>query len=119
MILSGAGVGGGSLNYANTLYEPKPPFYSDAQWGHITDWRAELAPFYDQAKRMLGVVPNPTVTPSDEVMRAVAEEMGVARHVRPHAGRRPVRRARRGGGTTRSSAAWARLAGAASSAASA
>ena len=77
MILSGAGVGGGSLNYANTLYEPKDPFYTDSQWGHITDWRAELAPFYDQAKRMLGVVPNPTMTPSDEVMRAVAEEMGV------------------------------------------
>jgi cholesterol oxidase len=77
MILSGAGVGGGSLNYANTLYEPLPPFYADAQWGHITDWRAELAPFYDQAKRMLGVVPNPTITPSDEVMREVAEEMGV------------------------------------------
>ncbi|MGK2948543.1 MAG: FAD-dependent oxidoreductase [Acidimicrobiales bacterium] len=77
MILSGAGVGGGSLNYANTLYEPKDPFYVDPQWGHITDWRAELAPFYDQAKRMLGVVPNPTTTPADEVMRAVAEEMGV------------------------------------------
>ncbi len=77
MILSGAGVGGGSLNYANTLYEPLPPFYADPQWGHITDWRAELAPFYDQAKRMLGVVPNPTTTPSDEVMQAVAEEMGV------------------------------------------
>jgi cholesterol oxidase len=77
MILSGAGVGGGSLNYANTLYEPKAPFYADPQWGHITDWRAELAPFYDQAKRMLGVVPNPTTTPADEVMRAVAEEMGV------------------------------------------
>jgi len=77
MILSGAGVGGGSLNYANTLYEPLPPFYSDAQWGHITDWRDELAPFYDQAKRMLGVVPNPTITPSDEVMREVAEQMGV------------------------------------------
>ena len=78
MILSGAGVGGGSLNYANTLYEPLPPFYADPQWGHITDWRDELAPFYDQAKRMLGVVPNPTITPSDEVMREVAEEMGVA-----------------------------------------
>jgi choline dehydrogenase-like flavoprotein len=77
MILSGAGVGGGSLVYANTLYEPLPPFYADPQWGHITDWRAELAPFYDQARRMLGVVPNPTITPSDEVMRAVAEEMGV------------------------------------------
>ncbi len=77
MILSGAGVGGGSLVYANTLYEPLPPFYSDPQWGHITDWQAELAPFYDQAKRMLGVVPNPTITPSDEVMREVAVEMGV------------------------------------------
>ena len=44
MILSGAGVGGGSLNYANTLYEPLAPFYADAQWGHITDWRAELRP---------------------------------------------------------------------------
>jgi cholesterol oxidase len=77
MILSGAGGGGGSLVYANTLYEPLPPFYADPQWGHITDWRAELAPFYDQARRMLGVVPNPTITPSDEVMRAVAEEMGV------------------------------------------
>lgn len=77
MILSGAGVGGGSLNYANTLYEPLGPFYDDEQWGHITDWRAELAPHYDQAKRMLGVVEYPHVTPSDEVMREVAEEMGV------------------------------------------
>jgi cholesterol oxidase len=77
MILSGAGVGGGSLLYANTLYEPLDPFYVDEQWGHITDWRDELAPFYDQAKRMLGVVPNPNVTPSDEVMRGVARDMGV------------------------------------------
>jgi len=77
MILSGAGVGGGSLLYANTLYEPLPPFFADPQWAHITDWRDELAPAYDQAKRMLGVVPNPTTTPSDEVMKAVAEEMGV------------------------------------------
>ena len=78
LILSGAGVGGGSLVYANTLYEPPPPFYTDPQWAHITDWRDELAPFYEQASRMLGVVPNPTRTPSDEVMQAVAEEMGVS-----------------------------------------
>jgi len=77
MILSGAGVGGGSLLYANTLYEPLPPFFADRQWSHITDWRDELAPAYDQAKRMLGAVANPTTTPSDEVMKAVAEEMGV------------------------------------------
>jgi cholesterol oxidase len=77
MVISGAGVGGGSLVYGNTLYEPPPRFYSDPQWGHITDWHAELAPYYDQAKRMLGVVSNPTTTPVDEVMRAVAIEMGV------------------------------------------
>ena len=83
MVLAGAGVGGGSLNYANTLYEPLAPFYRDSQWSHITDWRDELAPFYDQAKRMLGVVPNPTVTPSDEVMREVAAEMGVGDTFKP------------------------------------
>src|SRR5664279_2415720 len=77
LILSGAGVGGGSLVYANTLYEPPEAFYQDAQWRDITDWRAELAPYYDQAKRMLGVVRNPWHTPSDEVIKQVAEEMGV------------------------------------------
>ncbi|MBW9213857.1 GMC family oxidoreductase [Mumia sp. zg.B53] len=78
MIMSGAGVGGGSLVYANTLYEPFEPFYRDPAWGHITDWKAELAPFYDQAKRMLGVTTYPVTSPADEVMREVAEEMGAA-----------------------------------------
>jgi cholesterol oxidase len=77
MVLAGAGVGGGSLVYANTLYEPLDPFFDDPQWSRITDWKSELAPYYDQAKRMLGVTRNPTVTPADEVMRKVAERMGV------------------------------------------
>jgi cholesterol oxidase len=77
MILSGAGVGGGSLVYANTLYDPLAPFFDDPQWRDITDWRDELAPAFDQAKRMLGAVDNPTMTASDEVMRATAEELGV------------------------------------------
>jgi len=77
LILSGAGVGGGSLVYANTLYEPLQPFYDDPQWRDIADWKAELAPYYDQAKRMLGVVENPLRTPSDDVMQQVAEDMGV------------------------------------------
>lgn len=76
LILAGAGVGGGSLVYANTLYEPLEPFYRDPSWAHITDWKAELAPYYDQAKRMLGVVEYAKVTPSDEVMKKVAEQMG-------------------------------------------
>ncbi|MFC0041679.1 GMC oxidoreductase [Actinomadura rayongensis] len=77
LVLAGAGVGGGSLVYANTLYQPPRPFFTDRQWGHITDWQAELEPFYDQAKRMLGVVTNPIVTPADEAMERVAKQMGV------------------------------------------
>ncbi|WAL66901.1 GMC family oxidoreductase [Amycolatopsis cynarae] len=76
LVLTGAGVGGGSLVYANTLYEPPERFYRDSQWGHITDWQDELAPHYDQAKRMLGATEYPRVTPSDRVMRAVAEDIG-------------------------------------------
>jgi len=83
MIVAGAGVGGGSLVYANTLYEPLRRFYQDPQWSHITDWESELAPYYDQAKRMLGVVENPVHTPSDEVMEKVASDMGVADTFRP------------------------------------
>ncbi|MFI7413840.1 GMC oxidoreductase [Streptomyces sp. NPDC049627] len=77
LVLAGAGVGGGSLNYANTLYVPPKAFFDDPQWGHITNWQEELAPFYDQAQRMLGVRPNPTLTPSDVHLKAVAENMGV------------------------------------------
>ncbi|MDA0632521.1 GMC family oxidoreductase [Nonomuraea sp. MCN248] len=76
LVLAGAGVGGGSLVYANTLYEPLDPFYRDPQWASITDWKGELAPYYDQARRMLGVTVNPTRTPADEVMLKIAERMG-------------------------------------------
>ncbi|GHG19867.1 GMC oxidoreductase [Streptomyces zaomyceticus] len=77
MVLAGAGVGGGSLNYANTLYEPLAPFFDDPQWKDITDWREELGPYYDQAKRMLGVRINPTMTPSDVHLKATAQSMGI------------------------------------------
>ena len=76
-ILAGAGVGGGSLVYANTLYVPPPEFFSDPQWNSITDWSSELAPYYAQASQMLGVVDNPSMTPADDAMLAVATEMGV------------------------------------------
>jgi cholesterol oxidase len=77
-VLSGAGVGGGSLVYANTLYEPLAPFYVDPQWGDITDWRSELAPHYDQARRMLGVTETPADTPTDAYMHELADRLGVA-----------------------------------------
>ncbi|WP_018154944.1 FAD-dependent oxidoreductase [Demetria terragena] len=79
LVLAGAGVGGGSLNYANTLYLPPRPFFEDPQWGHITDWWAELDPHYAVAKRMLGVVEeNPCEGPVERVMRDTAADMGVA-----------------------------------------
>ncbi|MBL1077086.1 GMC family oxidoreductase [Nocardia sp. 2] len=76
LILAGAGVGGGSLNYANTLYVPPQPFFQDAQWRDITDWRDELMPYYEQAQKMLGVVRNPHMTPADEIFKQVADDLG-------------------------------------------
>ena len=77
IVLAGAGVGGGSLVYANTLYVPGEAFFADPHWAHITDWSEELGPFYEQAERMLGVVTNPTMTAADEAFKAVADDMGV------------------------------------------
>ena len=77
LILAGAGVGGGSLVYANTLYQPGDEYFKDPQWASITDWKSELGPWYDQARRMLGVAENPYFSPSDQAMKEVADEMGV------------------------------------------
>jgi cholesterol oxidase len=77
IVLSAAGVGGGSLVYANTLYRPPAHFFADERWAAMTDWGAELSPHYDQASRMLGVTIQPTMTPSDRVVAQVADEMGV------------------------------------------
>ena len=77
VVLAGAGVGGGSLVYANTLYVPGQQFFHDPQWSAITDWAAELAPYYDLAGRMLGIADVPGMSPSDYVMQRVADDMGV------------------------------------------
>ncbi|ADD41089.1 FAD-dependent oxidoreductase [Stackebrandtia nassauensis] len=78
LVLAGAGVGGGSLVYANTLYRPGGEFFTDPQWAGIADWESELTPAYDQASRMLGVVDNPVHTPADAAMKTVAKRLGVA-----------------------------------------
>jgi len=76
LILSGAGVGGGSLGYANTLLEPPDAFFKDSQWASMGDWKSTLAPFYKTAKQMLGVTPSEEIYPADELLRELAEEMG-------------------------------------------
>ena len=55
-IVSGSGVGGGSLGYANTLYRARPAFFTDPQWAEIADWDRELAPHYETAEDRKSVV---------------------------------------------------------------
>jgi cholesterol oxidase len=76
-IVSGAGVGGGSLGYANTLYRARPRFYRDAQWADLEDWESELAEHYDEAERMLGVTYVETDDPADDLLREFGKHLGV------------------------------------------
>lgn len=79
LILAGAGVGGGSLNYANTLYEPGDAFFADRQWPKDTAWQSELTAHYATAKRMLGVVDRwPHTGPVERIMAGAASDLGVA-----------------------------------------
>ncbi len=75
-VLSGVGVGGGSLVYANTLPVPKDDFFEAKSWSHLTDWKTELKPFYELAKRMLGVARNPRMDTGDYALREIAKELG-------------------------------------------
>ena len=75
-VLSGVGVGGGSLVYANTLPTPRDEFFEAPSWGHLADWRRELAPHYQTALRMLGATENPHLGPADELLRELGRELG-------------------------------------------
>ena len=75
-VAAGAGVGGGSLVYANTLYRAAPEFFANPQWSELADWSGELAPHYDTAERMLGVNVVPFESPGDELLRSVAGHFG-------------------------------------------
>jgi cholesterol oxidase len=77
-VVSGCGVGGGSLGYANTLYVPPKQFFEDPQWADMDDWESALAPHYAEAQRMLGVVQTPTDDPADQLLRELGEELGVS-----------------------------------------
>ncbi len=76
-VVSGCGVGGGSLGYACTLYVPPKQFFEDRQWSEMADWESELAPHYAEAQRMLGVAENPHDDPADQLLRELGEELGV------------------------------------------
>jgi cholesterol oxidase len=76
-VVSGCGVGGGSLGYANTLYVPPSDFFKDSQWGDLEDWESVLAPHYAEAQRMLGVVVHDNDDPADQLLREFGEQLGV------------------------------------------
>ncbi|MGW4846825.1 GMC oxidoreductase [Nocardia brasiliensis] len=75
-VVSGAGVGGGSLTYANTLYRARPEFAEHPQWSRLGDWATELAPHYDTAERMLGVTSDTVDTDADSLLREYATTHG-------------------------------------------
>jgi len=76
-VVSGSGVGGGSLGYANTLYRARPSFFEDPQWAELGNWELELAPHYDTAERMLGVTEYEGIGPADKLLQEYGEEIGV------------------------------------------
>jgi cholesterol oxidase len=73
--LHGAGVGGGSLVYANTLLVPPDEAFADPRWVGL-DWKAVLAPHYETAKRMLGVTRSPFIVETDRILKEVADDLG-------------------------------------------
>jgi cholesterol oxidase len=76
-VVSGNGVGGGSLGYANTLYRARPAFFEDRQWDGLAEWDSELQPHYDTAERLLGVADYEWMTSADELLKEYGEEIGV------------------------------------------
>jgi cholesterol oxidase len=75
-VLSGVGVGGGSLVYANTLPVPKDEFFEAPSWSHLANWKEELREFYSIAERMLGATKNPRFDLGDFVIRDIARDLG-------------------------------------------
>ncbi len=76
LALHGSGVGGGSLMYANVLIEPDDRLFNAPAWKHLNDWKKELQPHYETARKMLGVTTNPRLWPADEKLRELAVELG-------------------------------------------
>ena len=83
LVVSGAGVGGGSLVYANTLPVPRSEVFKHPEWPGGQDWETALGPHYATAKRMLGAATNPRLTRADEVIKECAEEIGKGATFRP------------------------------------
>ena len=80
--VSGAGVGGGSVVYANTLYRAKKAFFKNQQWAELADWEQELEQSYETAERMLGVTDVPFESPGDKLLQDYAASIGAEKTFR-------------------------------------
>ncbi|MBN1148541.1 MAG: GMC family oxidoreductase [Anaerolineales bacterium] len=83
LVLHGAGVGGGSLGYANVLMRPSDKMFANPSWKHLADWKTVLKPHYETAERMLGVTTTPRTWVADRVLEEIAAELGTVDTVRP------------------------------------
>jgi cholesterol oxidase len=83
LALHGAGVGGGSLLYAGVLEVPSDAMFENPSWRNLADWKTILAPHYKTAQHMLGVALNPKLSPADDVLKQIADEMGQGHTFRP------------------------------------
>ncbi len=83
VVISGTGVGGGSLVYANTLPVPKKEFFTSGSWNKLADWQVELAPFYQTALKMLGAQKNPKLFDGDKALKELASDMNIKENFEP------------------------------------
>jgi len=83
LVLHGSGVGGGSLGYAGVLMQPDDRLFENPAWKHLADWKKVLQPYYDTARQMLGVSPNPRLWPADATLKEIADEMGMGSTFHP------------------------------------
>jgi len=82
-ILSGTGVGGGSLVYANTLPIPKKQFFKAGSWSALADWEKELEPHYKTGWQMLGAEVNPKLETGDLALKELGNQLGRSKYFEP------------------------------------
>lgn len=77
VVLHGNALGGGSITYANTLLEPQEHIWNLGTWAGLHEWKNEMKPHFDTAKRMLGVTTNRILGPADFKLQEMAKSIGV------------------------------------------
>jgi cholesterol oxidase len=77
MVLHGAGLGGGSLGYANVLEIPTDETFATPAWNQNVKWGEALKEHYTTARKMLGAARNPQLWKADDVLKQMADERGM------------------------------------------